>query len=106
MMRVGQDVPVQYLDHNAIPVVGEFPVCRLFGLRITNGSQQDEVVVGVSALAIRRYPVLPSIGRTWRTGTERPRRRRTGAVFPLLRSAVTRRSKSVASPLVLADGLT
>ena len=63
-MRVGQDVPVQYLDHNAIPVVGEFLVCRLFGLRIANGSQQDEVGVGLSGLAIRRLllPVGQRVG--------------------------------------------
>ena len=48
--RVGQDIPVEHPDRDAIPVVGEFPVRRLFRLRIADLAEQDEVISGIAAL--------------------------------------------------------
>src|SRR6478609_2400713 len=64
MARVGQDVPVQHLDHDAIPAVREFPVGGLLGLRIADRLEQDEMVAGVRALAVGRLlpPVRQRVG--------------------------------------------
>src|SRR6266480_308613 len=64
VLRVGQDIPVEHPDHDAIPVIGEFPVRGLFRLRIADLAEQDEVISGIAALAIRRLlpPVRERIG--------------------------------------------
>src|SRR5947208_16607328 len=53
VLRVGQDIPVEHPDHDAIPVIGEFPVRSLFRLRIADLAEQDEVISGIATLAIR-----------------------------------------------------
>src|SRR3984893_238352 len=64
VLRVGQDIPVEYPDHDAIPVIGEFPVRSLFRLRIADLAEQDEVISGIATLAIRCLlpPVRERIG--------------------------------------------
>src|SRR5580693_5455380 len=53
MACVCQDVPVKYPDRDAVPVVSEFPVRCLLGLRIADRPKHDEVIVRIAALTSR-----------------------------------------------------
>jgi len=58
---IGQYVAIQYVGKDALAVVGEFPVCGLFGLRVVDGRQADAVIVRVGPLPVRL--LLPPVGQ-------------------------------------------
>jgi hypothetical protein len=66
MVCVREDVPVEHLDDDTVPFVGEFPVRCLLCLRISDRSQRDEVIVRIAALTGRC--LLPPVRQRIRLG--------------------------------------